>query len=212
VSERTISVGIVDDHDLFREGIAALLRREGRISIAGQAADSDGAVALVRDFSPDVLLLDVSLPGDPARTTILRSLRLDPKLRIVILTMHQDALLRSELLAAGARAYLTKTAPSAELVSTILRVATERSVAWSVDEDAEPSENSRILSAREHEVLRLIAQAYSNREISDELHVAEGTVKRHTTNIYAKLGASSRIDAVRKATRLGILTAQTALP
>ncbi len=211
MSERTVSVGIVDDHDLFREGIAALLRREGRITIAGQAADSEGAVDLVRDFSPDVLLLDVSLPGDPARTTILRSLRLEPDLRIVILTMHQDALLRSELLTAGARAYLTKTAPSAELVSTILRVATERSVARVV-EDAEPSENSRILSAREHEVLRLIAQAYSNREISDELHVAEGTVKRHTTNIYAKLGASSRIDAVRKATRLGILTAQTALP
>ncbi|GAB3396860.1 response regulator transcription factor [Humibacter soli] len=203
-----IDVGIADDHDLFREGLVALLGRDARLRVVGQASDSRGALELVRVRRPLVLLLDVSMPGDPARMTIARVKRMQPDLRVVVLTMHQDVHLRSELLAAGASAYLTKTAPSSEVVAAILHAATTDSpMAAPGAEDG----HSDLLSEREYAVLRLIAQAYSNKEIGKELSIAEGTVKRHANNINIKLGATSRIDAVRKAARLGILPSQATL-
>jgi DNA-binding NarL/FixJ family response regulator len=201
-----VRVGIADDHDLFREGIAALLGRDPRLLLAGQASDAPGAVRLVDELEPDVLLLDVSMPGDPPRTTIARIRRTHPAVRIVVLTMHQDSRLRTELVRAGASAYVTKTEPSGSLIAAILHAAaTDPPQSGSVHDPRE----DEVLSAREYQVLRLIAQAYSNREIAGELHIAEGTVKRHANNINAKLGSTSRIDAVRKATTLGILAAQS---
>lgn len=205
MNDEQVRVGIVDDHDLFREGIVALLGRDGRVRVVGAANDSASALELVDAKRPDVLLLDVSIPGAPARVTIARIRRRVPQTRVVVLTMHQDALLRADLLAAGASAYLTKTAPSAELVTTIL-AAVRAELPASADDG---NSGTSILSAREQQVLALVAQALSNREIAETLGIAEGTVKRHTTSIYAKLTATSRIDAVRKATRLGILTTQT---
>ncbi|HWD61829.1 MAG TPA: response regulator transcription factor [Humibacter sp.] len=203
-----IDVGIADDHDLFREGLVALLGRDSRLRVVGQASDSHGALELVRARHPLVLLLDVSMPGDPARMTIARVKRMQPDLRVVVLTMHQDVHLQSELLAAGASAYLTKTAPSSDVVAAILHAATTDSP--QTPPGAEEG-HSDLLSEREYAVLRLIAQAYSNKEIGAELNIAEGTVKRHANNINIKLGATSRIDAVRKATRLGILPSQATL-
>ncbi len=197
---------IVDDHDLVREGVAAILRHDPRITVIGEGSTAGDAVALTASLDPDVLLLDVELPGDPARATVARIHRSWPRTRIVMLTMHRDTVLRDELLARGASAYLTKTTPSAELVSVVLRAG---ALARGLESDApgavSPRRRASLLSARESEVLHLLAQARSNRDIAEAMNIAEGTVKRHTSSIYAKLGAKSRMDAVRIAELLGLL-------
>jgi DNA-binding NarL/FixJ family response regulator len=204
-----LRLAIVDDHALFREGIAAILQHDLHIEVVGQGASSDDAFELAQRLQPDVLLLDVEIPGDPARATIGRIRRAAPNTGVVVLTMHRDAILRDELLAAGAVEYVLKTAPSLELVRAVRRAAaivrgTEAAGDGSPSQRLQPGRRG-ILSRREREVLRHIAHARSNREIAREMSIAEGTVKRHTSNIYAKLGAKSRMDAVRRADRIGLL-------
>lgn len=199
--DETIRIVVADDHAMFREGIVALLSRASGIAVIAQAHDSLSAVTLTESTRPDVLLLDVSMPGELPRTTIVRLRRSCPNTRVIILTMHQDLILQNDLLAAGASAYLTKTAPSQELILAIRNGPSARSLA-----PGQPSDRVQmILTAREREVLRLVAQARSNHAIAETLRITEGTVKRHLNNIFEKLNAASRIDATRKALRLGIL-------
>ncbi|MDQ1582484.1 MAG: hypothetical protein QOF36_538 [Microbacteriaceae bacterium] len=204
-----LRLAIVDDHALFREGVAAILQHDLHIQVVGQGASSDEALELVRRLEPDVLLLDVEIPGDPARATIGRIRRAAPNTGVVVLTMHRDALLRDQLLAAGAVEYVLKTAPSTELVRAVRRAAaivrgTEAAGDGPPGERVQPDRRT-VLSRREREVLRHLADARTNREIAREMSIAEGTVKRHTSSIYAKLGARSRMDAVRRAERIGLL-------
>ena len=203
-----VTILIVDDHDLFREGVAAILRHDRRIAVVGEGSSSHDAVALTASLDPDVLLLDVELPGGPARATVARIHRSSPRTRIVMLTMHRDSVLKEELLTAGAFVYLTKTTPSAELVQTVLLAgAVARGLTPAPERSAGVvRRRATILSAREEEVLHLLAQARTNRDIAEAMSIAEGTVKRHTSSIYAKLGARSRMEAVRKAVLLGIFT------
>lgn len=195
------TVALIDDHSVFRQGIRALI--EGRFRIVGEGATSDDALRLVEAVAPDVLLLDVEIPGSPAEQTVSRLRRHHPGTAIVILTMHSDAVLERQLLRAGAAAFVTKTVDSEHLISVIARATPPADDGAGDSPDVEHA--GAILTVREQEVLRMIAQAYSNRDIATTLSIAEGTVKRHTTNMYEKLGATSRIDAVRKAARLGLL-------
>ena len=209
-SRRTgpVTILIVDDHDLFREGVAAILRHDPRIAVVGEGSSSQDAVSLTASLDPDVLLLDVELPGGPARATVARIHRSSPRTRIVMLTMHRDSVLKEELLAAGAFVYLTKTTPSAELVQSVLHAgAVAQGLAPAPERTVSTARRrASILSAREEEVLHLLAQARTNRSIAEAMSIAEGTVKRHTSSIYAKLGARSRMEAVRKAVLLGIFS------
>lgn len=202
MTDESRTVVLIDDHGMFRQGIRALL--EGRFRIVGEGGSSEEAWALVTEHSPDVLLLDVEIPGAPAEQTISRIRRHHPRTAVVILTMHSDAVLERQLLRAGAAAFVTKTVDSAQLIAVIERAVPPAEEP--IDPGADTESPAAILTVREQEVLRMIAQAYSNRDIATSLSIAEGTVKRHTTNMYEKLGATSRIDAVRKAARLGLLS------
>jgi DNA-binding NarL/FixJ family response regulator len=195
--QRTIVV--IDDHTLFREGLRGLL--ENSLSVVGEGATSGDALRLVRDLNPDVLLLDVEIPGAPAEQTIAQIRRCHPDVAVVVLTMHSDSVLERQLLRAGAAQFVVKTVSGEALVAIVERAAPGGSEL----ETRTTPDHSGLLTIRELEVLRMIAQAYTNRDISVQLQIAEGTVKRHTTNMYLKLGATSRIDAVRKAARLGLL-------
>jgi DNA-binding NarL/FixJ family response regulator len=206
MSGSVIRVAIADDHDLFREGIVAIFQQDSRLLVVAQASDGDGALAVAVNEDPDIILVDVEMPGPPVMATVRRIRRLASRTKIVILTMHRDSVLRSELHRAGVSAFLTKTMPSADLRVALHRVADANpQISAARSDPALQAEPRSLISRREHEVLRLIARAYSNAEIATLMSITEGTVKRHTSNLYAKLGAGSRMDAVHKATRVGLL-------
>jgi DNA-binding NarL/FixJ family response regulator len=197
---------VFDDHSLFREGLVALLRRDSGISVVDESDNSWGAVARVESADADIVLLDVEMPGAGVYTTVRAIKRSRPAAHIVILTMHQDATLESELLRAGASAYLTKSLPSSTLIARLrqLSVANFSDAKDTAAVVAHTTLTTGPLSTREKQVLRLLSNAHSNAEIARSLSISVGTVKRHTSNLYKKLGASSRMDAVRKAERFGI--------
>lgn len=197
-----LQVLLVDDHTLFREGLAELLSAEDDVNIVGKAGDSVTAVRLAGSKRPQVVLLDVEMPYHPVRITIRGIRRASPKTRILILTMHDDPTLVQEVLAAGAHGVLVKTATREELVCAVRAVGYQGKTVLSVSRRsaaalAGPASNP--LSPRELEVLKLVGQALSNAQIASQLFITEGTVKRHLTNIYGKLSAVSRLDAVNKA-------------
>jgi DNA-binding NarL/FixJ family response regulator len=201
---QVITVAVVDDHSLFRNGLSLLLQHDRRIKVVGEGANGAEALELARGMSPDVMLLDVEMGEDSAESVISRIIRAAPALRVIVLTMHRDSVLRRQLVRAGAADYVTKDIDCSELVDRIVLVVSQ---AQGGPAKAPPGElgSGRLLSERELQVLRMVGLARSNREIGESLSIAEGTVKRHATHIFAKLGARSRIDAVRKANRLGLL-------
>lgn len=204
-SETPIEVVVADDHDLFREGLVALLQRDRQIRVTGQASSGEDAIRLVDELQPRIVLLDVEMPGSNVRATISSIRRLAPNSIPVILTMHNDAVLRHDLLSAGASGYLTKTRTARDVVEAIHQYAAgrnDRPQALAGPKQGSPSP----LSEREATVLSLMARALPNPAIAAELSIAVGTVRRHVHNIFEKLGASSRIDAVRRAESLGILS------
>lgn len=194
------SVVLIDDHELFRQGLSSLLNPDFDVLAVG--ADSRSAIDLCRSHKPDLLILDVELGADPAERTIRALRRSSPEIVIVVLTMFKDAVLQRQLLKAGASDFITKTIDHDGLVVR-LRAALRAGPASSA---YVPEETAGLLSQRELEVLRLLAAAASNREIANQLSISEGTVKRHAANMYAKLGAVSRIDAVAKAGRYNLLS------
>ncbi len=193
----SVTVVIADDHELFRDGLRAMLTAADGIEVIGEAATHDQAYEQTIARRPDVLLLDVEMPGIPVLSTISRVRAEALDTRILIVTMHRDRVLANHLRAAGAAGFVSKSAPASELVDAI------RSAAFISDTVGRAAPVASILSLREKEVMRLIAHGMSNEEIGRSLSISVGTVKRHNTNIFTKLGASSRTAAVQKASRLG---------
>ena len=204
MTETPLRVVVVDDHALFREGLCELLRDDDVVVVA-EGSDGREAVALVRAYTPDVLILDVEMPGQPAAHTIEQVRAAAPATRIMVLTMHEESALVHDLLGRGASAYLTKTIRRNELLAAVRSIGRSTgtvmlSVPRATFEGMDREEqDSKLLSPRERDVLLLLAEGRSNAQIARLLFITEGTVKRHLTNIYAKLDAVSRLDAVRKA-------------
>lgn len=198
-----VRIAIADDHSLFREGLRAIFERHPALDIVAESSSGDEVVSVVHQTAADVLLLDVSMPGPPVTATIAAVRRRSPSTRIAILTMHDEQALRTNLIAAGAAAFWSKSLPSPELIAKILAlaVAPKRDL---VERSRGARTRIGVLSAREAEVVHLVGAALTNREIATRLGIAEGTVKRHLSSIFEKLGATSRLDAARKAARLGI--------
>jgi DNA-binding NarL/FixJ family response regulator len=202
---------LVDDHDLLRDGLRQILERQDDMRIVGEAGDVATAVSLADREQPDVVLLDVEIPGGEAATTVASIHECSPSSRVLILSMYEGPQLLQTLLSAGVRGYLLKSIRWQDLVRAIRSVL--------VDDDRIILEVSReslahvhgpssgLLSIREREVLELAAKALSNGQIGTRLSLTEATVKRHLRNIFVKLGAVSRIDAVNKASAAGLIRA-----
>lgn len=217
----TVRVLVVDDQALFREALVMLLGTHGEVTVVGEAADGDAALRAVAEHRPDVVLMDLHMPVlDGVATT--RRLRVEhPGVRVVVLTTFDDDEDVFAAVRAGALGYLLKDVSSARLVEAVLAAARgesilQPSVAGRVLArfarlgDAEPSPPGRqplvvALSGRELEVLRGLADGRSNREISQTLFLAEGTVKNHVTTILTKLGVRDRTQAALRARDLGLL-------
>ena len=205
-----IKVLLVDDHALFREGVAEIFDAEDDMQVVGEAENGLEAVTLAAKETPDVVILDVEMPVMGAEMAIGRILRASPSSKVLMLTMYDEPRLVRKLLALGAHGYIVKNATREELVAavrTVYRVDNRvvLSVSRNTADRLEGAEKS-LLSSRELEVLLLAARAMSNSQIASYLHISEGTVKRHLTNIYAKLGVSSRADAAKKALTSGLIT------
>lgn len=208
-----ITVALADDHTLFREGVREMLCTDPTITIVGEAADGVSAAELAIKHRPDILLLDVEMPG-PGAPSVIRMVREKcPGIHIIVLTMHDDGGMVQNLLNCGATAYLTKSILRDELLAAIhsvfrrpdaVVVAVSRQTLGFMDASRNINAKS-LLTDREAEVLQLTAEAFSNAQIAAKLYITEATVKRHLTNIYAKLNAVSRIDAIRKATEAKLI-------
>lgn len=207
--ERPIRVLLVDDHQLFREGIAEIFAAEKEIEVVGEAENGSEAVVLAGREKPDVVLLDVEMPVMGAEAAIGRLLQASPLSRVIVLTMHDDPRLVRSFLELGAHAYIVKDATREELLTAVRAVNRSGDrVVLSVSRGTASrleSKEKEILSSRELELLLLVTKAMSNRQIAFHLHISEGTVKRHLTNIYSKLGVSSRTDAAKKALSSGLI-------
>lgn len=209
-SDASTTVMLVDDHALFRHGLRELLSMEPDLTVLGEADTGAQAVAMAAAHRPDVMLLDADIPGEHTATTIARTHVVAPDTRIIILSMFDEPFVVKELLAAGAQAYLIKTVTRDDLVATLRSVRSDRDrVMLSISRESferVSDAGAQILSVREAEILMLVAQAYSNSQIGRRLDITEGTVKRHLRNVFIKLGAVSRLDAVNKAVALKQVT------
>ena len=202
-----VRIVLVDDHVILRDTLRTCLHLEEDFEVVGEGADGAQAVSLCGRLRPDVLLLDVEMPGPPVGSTVPRVLEVSPETRVIILSMHESPDLVRELLGLGIRGYLNKRVSKQHLVSVVRGAASGGdAVQLSVSQHAAvtPAVDGRI-SARERELLTLVSQAMSNRQIAGRLCITEGTVKRHLRNIFGKLDAVSRIDAVNKAVAASLI-------
>ncbi len=211
----TVSILIVDDHGVLRAGLRALLNAEEDFQVVGEAASGQEAVRLATRLRPDVVLMDISLPDmDGLEVTRLLVQQL-LGVCVLLLTVHEDEALVREALQAGAAGYVVKRAVESELIDAIRAVAAghlyihpslTRAVLNGGRAAPVSSLPAECLTAREIEVLRLLAQGYTNRQIAELLKLSIRTVESHRANLRAKLDLDSRVDLVRYATRHGLLT------
>jgi DNA-binding NarL/FixJ family response regulator len=212
-----VSVCLVDDQTLVRQGIRSLLELSDDIRIVGEAADGTQALDLIPQTKPDVVLLDMRMPG-MSGLDVLNALaaRGDLPPTIILTTFDDDQLVLAGL-KAGARGYLLKDVSLEQLVNAVKAVASGGSLVQPVvtqrllaglermQNEFTSLDRPDPLTERETEILRLMAGGYSNKEIANSLGVAEGTVKNHVSNILSKLGVRDRTRAVLKAFEIGIV-------
>jgi DNA-binding NarL/FixJ family response regulator len=203
----TIRILSADDHALLRKGIAALIRAEPDMALVAEAANGREAIAEFRKHRPDVTLMDLQMPEMDGIECII-AIRSDfPDARIIVLTTYQGDVQVLRALKAGARAYLLKGQVSKELPDIIRDVhAGKRRIPPEIAAEVAEHTAEDNLSAREIDVLRLIASGNANKEIATKLFIAEETVKSHVTNILAKLQANDRTHAVTIALKRGIIS------
>lgn len=206
-----IKVLIVDDHNILREGLCALLCREDDIEVVAEAADGRSAVELARRLKPDVVLMDISMPildGIEATRLLLQEAA---GTRVLVLTQYDSRAHIERVLRAGASGYLLKKTVSSELASAIRAVHQGGSflapqVARTVvDGYVEGLGKAEELTAREQEVFKLLAEGHSNQEIADLLCVSVNTVITHRTRLMAKLGIHNRTELIKHAIRKGLI-------
>jgi DNA-binding NarL/FixJ family response regulator len=212
----TVRVTVADDNQLLRAGLVTVLDSDPAIDVVGEAADGPGAVRVALRERPDVVLMDVEMPGGDGITAIARLREQAPDVRCLVLTMFDLDDYVLEALRAGAAGFLLKTTPPAELIAGVLACAAgetalgpsvvARLVETYVNRPTLQVPGLAELTERELDVLRSMARGHSNVEIARELHLAETTVKTHVARILTKLGVRDRVQAVVLAHRSGVAT------
>jgi DNA-binding NarL/FixJ family response regulator len=205
----TIRVALVDDEAMVRVGLRMVLSAEPDLEVVGEAADGGAAVAMVAECSPDVVLMDVRMPGVDGIEGARRVLAAAPEVKVVVLTTFDEDEYVEAALRAGVSGFLLKVAPPERLVDGVRTVAAgggllDPGVTVRVIESFATASPARVrrseqldrLTERERDVLRLIGRGLSNAEIAAELYLGETTVKTHVSNVLAKLGVRDRVQAV----------------
>ncbi len=219
-----IRVALIDDQTLVRRGIRSLLELADDIAIVGEAEDGDAGLVCIAEHRPDVVLLDLRMPGRDGLAVLAELRERGDAVPVLVLTTFDDDELALQALRAGARGFLLKDVTLEQLVGAIRTLAAGGSVvqpaltdrllrAVTSAEGRRPGQDDGFghlpapepLTDRELEILRLLAGGYANREIADALHLAPGTVKNHVSNVLLKLGVRDRTRAVLRALHLGLL-------
>jgi two-component system, NarL family, invasion response regulator UvrY len=206
-----IKVLLVDDHPVVREGYRRLLESNPDIRVLGEAADATQACECALSLTPDVVVMDIALPGVSGIEAMRRIVSRQPQLRVLMFSMYDDAIFSSRALQAGARGYLTKASAPEALVQAIRAVArgecyVSPDVAKGVSASPATQAQSGVdtLTSREFEVLRLLAQGDSVKRIGEKLGLSEKTVANHQSVIREKLGARNGVQLARIAAQLGL--------
>jgi len=207
---------VADDHGVLRAGLVALLNAEPGMDVIGEADDENSAVSQAVEKRPDVILMDVSMPDSGGIQATRRIKKLAPESRVLILTVHEDKGLMQEAIRAGAMGYILKRAIKSELITAIHTVLRDElyvhpdMTRLMFMEDSTPATSTNgffpePLTSREIEVLRLIAQGYTNNQTAEILCISVRTVEYHRGNLTTKLNLRSRVDLMRYAEEKGLI-------
>jgi DNA-binding NarL/FixJ family response regulator len=205
-----IRVLLVDDHAVVREGYRRLLERDSRIQVVGEAAEAARACELAASVQPHVVVMDIALPGASGLDAMRRMLQREPALRVLIFSMHGEAIFVSRAIQAGACGYITKSSAPEVLVQAVYAIARgERYLSADVAGEAPgparvPPSAAESLTAREFEVLQRLARGESVRDIGEQLGLSEKTVANHQSVIREKLGVKNGAQLARLAAELGL--------
>jgi DNA-binding NarL/FixJ family response regulator len=207
-TQSTTRVILVDDHNLVRSGLAALLRRDGRFDVVGEATDGIEALKKIQEIKCDLLIIDLAMPRLGGIAVIEEIRRHNKGIRILVLSMYDDAQFVARAIKNGANGYLLKHAMDGELFDAIEQVlAGDEFISDSVDAEAlvEFTFDDYELTTREKEVLQLIAEGMTNPEIADALFISPHTVTRHRANLMKKLNVHNRVELVKVANSRGLI-------
>ena len=208
-----INVLLTDDHELVRTGIRRLLEDTGQVQIVGEAECGEDSLKLAQSLEPDVILMDVNMPGIGGVETCRRILQRNPRQKIIILTVHNERTFPKRLLEIGAKGYLTKECGVDEMVKAIKQVyaggsyiassiAQQLALSLLPGNDVNPIDK---LSRREFQVMLMISQGLSNVEISDQLCLSPKTISTYRLRLLEKLGAHSEVDLLKIAVEQGMV-------
>ena len=213
--ESTIRILVADDHTVFREGLLAVLGREPDMEVVGEAATGKVVLELAAELMPDVILMDIQMPHVNGIEATRRILETNPHVGVVVLTMFEDDDSVFSAMRAGARGYVLKVAEPAEIVKVVRAVAVGEAYFgseiarrlmdfFSAPKPASPEEAFPELTAREVEILDLIAHGHSNAKIAARLFVSPNTVRNHISHIFGKLQVADRAHAIVRAREAGL--------
>lgn len=208
-----LRIFLVDDHTVLRTGLRLLLETQPDMEVVGEAADAEEGLRLLPSLNPDLMVLDLSMPGMGGLGMLRHAMAAQPRLKVIVLTMHDDAEFLRAALLDGASGYILKRAADTELLTAIRKVASGETYVYpslaaklvTLTQQQRERDSGMPLSSRECEVLTLIAQGFTQQEIANRLVVSVKTVETHKARISEKLGLRTRAELVRYAIDHGLV-------